>query len=288
MSLTTDLLPGFQGQKISLAAGEVELFNGLIEALKASPSCTVAKYHGTRNLVTFDRRRKDGRNPPCCEISDLLIISYVPGDRSSIRTCWLQAKVAHDLPIAGPCGSFRANLEQWDLLRHPNPEIQGKYSTFQPPKTLLSKAVLKSVGTFGVFYQNHRQWDMAYFIANRLSVLNDHYPSIGTLIFNSNDFLKIDKVPGYSEVLATRGLQDFGRHLDENLIGTPIFPKSGSCGFTTNWLGGVIRSLEKVAGDKRQALDGLIELLDQDLNMERAEPGAKAIAVVQASGVDRQ
>jgi hypothetical protein len=180
-------------------------------------------------------------------------------------------------------------LEQWDLLHHRNPVINGVYKTFDPPKELLYQALLPSIGTYGVFYHDDNQWNMAYFVANCLSPLKDNATCAGTLTFNSDIFCKTREIDGYTEALAAPGLAEFGSLLDCNRVGSPIFTKSGICNSTVEWLGGVIRFLRDELGDDRRAVDGLIDLFHRNSNIpdKPIAPGAKAVLVVEACDLAR-
>lgn len=215
-------------QKQSLGArGEVALFRAFINAFNALGTEALAKeYHGTRYQVTFHQARGAGRPTPRCELCDVLIIHYPIGNPSAARITFNQAKVSSkpfgcyvNARLSKPY-SFRANLEQWDLLSN-RPIISPATRTFQPPSELLSSAILPSVGTFGVFYPVGSRFDFAYFVADRLSAVNNGYGKSGTLQW-MNPLCQFRKVAGHTEVTGTCCLRVFGEALEQGYVGTPI------------------------------------------------------------------
>lgn len=207
--------------------GEIKLFQAFIRAFNALGVDALAKeYHGNRYQVTFNESRGAGRATPRCELCDVMIINYPIGNPSAARVTFNQAKVTdnalgcHRTFSAAAPYSFRANLEQWDLLSN-RPNISSASRSFHPPLNLLSGALLPSVGTFGVFYPVGGSFDFAYLVADGLTALHNNASPSGTLLWGT-PLRKLRTVGGHVEATGTCCLQQFGRALERNLIGTPI------------------------------------------------------------------
>lgn len=270
------LQSAFHTQAIG-ARGELALFRAFIRAFNALGTEALAKeYHGNLFQVTFQQARGAGRSTPRCELCDVLIIQYPADDPSAARLTFNQAKVAskpfgcHRRPRSIKPYSFRASLEQWDLLSN-RPLISPATRTFQPPSDLLSSAVLPSVGTFGVFYPAKRGFDFAYFVADRLRVLNNGSGRSGTLRW-TNPLPQLREIAGYKEVTGTCCIRKFGEALDLGYVGTPVrelLKNSTGPSELRDWLSGVLVALSRENRDSQ--LPG--ELL-RGLELERsAEEG---------------
>lgn len=199
---------------------EIALFRALQDAFSGlSGNALVEEYHGSRSQVRFTRHRRGGRITPQCELADLLLICYRRGDTISVRMTWLQAKL-NGKPLLFPSFAFPANLEQWDLLCN-RPEVRGAYRRFNPPPNLLSEAVLPSIGSFGVFYPVGATFDRAYFSADTLKPVNDHYSKCGTLRFQKPSCC-LRSCQGHMELMFAGRLNKFGNALGRGLVGSPI------------------------------------------------------------------
>lgn len=217
---------GFYHQSLG-AQGELALFRALIRAFGTLGDGALAKeYHGNRYQVTFKQARGAGRLTPRCELCDVLIIHYPMGNPSAARITFNQVKVAskpfscHENTQFNKPFSFRANLEQWDLLSN-RPHIGPATRTFNPPPDLLAGALLPSVGTFGVFYPVSHGFDFAYFVANGLTALNNLAGRSGTLQW-ANPLHQLRTVSGHREITATCCIRTFGDALDMGYVGTPV------------------------------------------------------------------
>ncbi|WP_447797006.1 hypothetical protein [Pseudomonas moraviensis] len=238
------------------ARGEIQLFRAFIRAFRAlGPDALALEYHGSRYQVTFRQGRGAGRPFPRCELCDVLIVHYQEGSPSAARMTFNQAKVTTNslgcsAPLKAPGHqSFKANMEQWDLLSN-CPPIHPATKTFHPPGDLLSSAVLPSVGTFGVFYPVHNRYDFAYFVASELSPIAVSPSRQGTLQWK-HALNAIRTIAGHEEITGTCCLHTFGRALEKNLIGTPIRPLlTGSTGIPMRgWLAKVLVSLRDAYSD---------------------------------------
>jgi hypothetical protein len=220
---------------------EIGLFRALIDSFSAFNENALAReYHGAKYQVIFQENRGAGRSHPRCELCDFLLIYYPFGNPAAARLTWNQAKVTNKSFCRGttrtrmaPRGffpvchfqsnsslSFKANLEQWDLLSN-RPLIRGATANFNPPSNLLEAAVLPSAGSFGVFYPVNGHFDLFFFVAETLVPLNNNPGRSGT-IHPSVPIHLIREIQNYDEITSTCCLKLFGEALDRNLIGTPL------------------------------------------------------------------
>ncbi|KIR18123.1 hypothetical protein PFLU4_15120 [Pseudomonas fluorescens] len=248
---------------------EIELFRAFIRAFNALGTDALAKeYHGNRYQVTFNARRGAGRATPRCELCDVMIINYPADDPSAARITFNQAKVTgnalgcHRVFSAAAPYSFRANLEQWDLLSY-RPNISSASKEFYPPSNLLSGAFLPSVGTFGVFHPVGTSFDFAYLVADGLTPLHNNVSPSGTLQWKT-PLRQVRVVSKHAEMTGTCCLLQFGLALEQNLIGTPISTFIYSTGHQSahmrDWLTEVLLSLQQEHPDStlpEELLNGL-------------------------------
>jgi hypothetical protein len=255
------------------ARGEIALFQAFIRAFNAVGTEALAKeYHGNRYQVTFQQARGAGRSTPRCELCDVLIINYPASDPSSARITFNQAKVSsrpfgcHGIASLGKPYRFRGNLEQWDLLSN-RPIISPATRTFQPPSDLLSSSLLPSVGTFGVFYPIGSGFDFAYFVADKLSTLNNGTGRSGTLQWNS-PMHQLRQIAGHTEVTGTCCIRTFGDALLSGHVGTPIthlLTNSTNSSELRAWLAGILVTFGREHRDSQ-----LPEELLRGLELKRA------------------
>ncbi|MBD9463909.1 hypothetical protein [Pseudomonas sp. Pdm06] len=250
--------------------GEIKLFRAFIRAFNSlGPDVLAKEYHGNRHQVTFNESRGAGRATPRCELCDVMIINYPVGNPSAARITFNQAKVADNtlgctrIITAATPYSFRANLEQWDLLSN-RPDISSASRAFHPPSNLLSGALLPSIGTFGVFYPVGTSFDFAYLVADGLAPLNNNLSPSGTLLW-STPLGIVRAVKGHDEITGTCCLEQFGDALGLNLIGTPIstlmYGASGNVAAQMRiWLTEVLFILQREHPESllpKELLDGL-------------------------------
>lgn len=263
----------FQTQSVG-ARGELALFRAFIRTFNMLGTEALAKeYHGNRHQVTFQQARGAGRSTPRCELCDFFIIYYPAGAPSAARLTFNQAKASsksfgcNGMANAIKPYGFRANLEQWDLLSN-RPSIYPATRTFQPPSDLLSGAILPSVGTFGVFYPVGFGFEFAYFVAERLSVLNNGSRRSGTLQWKT-PLHQLRQVAGYTEVTGTCCIQKFGEALELGHIGTParqLLNNSTRSSVMRAWLTSVLVALSREHPDSE-----LPEDLLRGLELERSD-----------------
>lgn len=272
-------------------AGEVFLFRQLQQSFsKLSGKFHIEEFHGTKNQVRFSGVGSWGRgNNARCELSDLLIVTFSKSPKLNIRLTFLQAKYENKKIINSLQTNFKANLEQWDLLSR-RPDIVG-LGNFNPPKNLLSGALLPSVGTFGFFYNTGKNYQMLYSIANNLKPLTNKYSQrsgrlglICSCCCNPISFLP------YRECQIATSIFDFAFCLYKGLIGTPIEHQVDGITLETrdirNWLGNVLLSLisdPQIKKNETPVAKELLGLLDaKDTNDDMRSFGAKSLIVIKA------
>ncbi|AZF16291.1 hypothetical protein [Pseudomonas sp. R3-18-08] len=284
---------------------EVDLFRAFISAFNALGTDALAKeYHGNRYQVTFSNGRGAGRTFPRCELCDVMIINYPVGDPSAARITFNQAKVTdtalrcHQVFSKMAPYSFRANLEQWDLLSN-RPYISSASRFFYPPSNLLSDALLPSVGTFGVFYPVGTSFDFAYLVADGLAARNNNASRSGTLLWET-PLLQLRVVGTHGEITGACCLRQFGDALEQNLIGTPISTLiSGSSGHGAAqmraWLHEVLLSLQREHPDStlpEELLNGLQLGQDEGQDTTKKRPQSlslpRAIVLTRSGGRDME
>lgn len=137
---------------------EVDLFRAMMNAFGTlRPKFYLEEFHGFKRQVYFDTSHTWMRPRARCELCDVLFVTYSTNGGFEVRMTLLQAKLSrqtHTTSSASYAGKvepqvFEGNFEQWDLLRGRPTLIPT--TVFVPPPTLLSSALLSSVGTFGVF-----------------------------------------------------------------------------------------------------------------------------------------
>lgn len=253
MSTGSILRKQFQAHA-SGAKGEIALFRAFIQAFNSLGKESISKeFHGNKYQVTFSNGRGAGRPNPRCELCDVAIIQYKAGEASSARITFNQAKVTsrtfgcgvNGLPVARY--KFSADLEQWDLLSN-RPHLSQAVSTFLPPKTLLSDAVLPSVGSFGVFYPVGTTFEYAYFVADQLYPVRNNDGKGGVLQLTKPIFA-IRSFSGFDEISGTCCFRTFGDALEAGLVGTPIrtliATSDGTGRELRNWFGKLINGLQQ-------------------------------------------
>lgn len=278
------------------ARGEVELFRALICAFNSLGKDVLAKeYHGNNHQVTFTQARGAGRTAPRCELCDVMIVSYPQGNSRAARVTFNQMKVSDTVfDCSGWIKSkniyrFRANLEQWDLLSN-RPSIRPATATFQPPSGLLKDAMLPSAGSFGVFYPSATGYEIAYFVADALTPLNNNHSRSGTLQWNTQP-LSRRNIQGHEEVIGTCCLAMFAEHLENGFIGTPLVqllngPSSPQ--YNRAWINHILISLRDenpestLPGELLEGLELRPELDSETLNLV-APMSPRAVVLVRTS-----
>ncbi|WP_024544501.1 hypothetical protein [Picosynechococcus sp. NKBG15041c] len=212
---------------------EVQQFRALMSAFgKISPRFLVEEYHGQKHQVYFNGSGSWGRSPARCELCDVVILAYSYTSGFRARVTFLQAKRSTEFH-AGVCSSFpseadelsfKANLEQWDLLSR-RPEVLPVPPLIAQPH-ILQAAILSSVGSFGVFHRGSRK-DVGFFYASadQLQPVAQGKTKFGRLKLPAASPLT-RTIGGYKERIYCCCLPLFGAALYELEIGTPIEPAS--------------------------------------------------------------
>ena len=212
---------------------EVQQFRALMKSFAALPSqFRVEEFHGMKHQVVFNGEGSWGRSKAQCEISDLLIVAYRTDPRFEARVTLLQAKRSvekHDglckyWPDESAPTSFKANLEQWDLLSRRPYVLPCKPFDCHPE--ILSGALLPSIGSLGIFHKvkskNYNFFYLSADIACPKGTPKRKYAK-----------LKVKKVRGsritngYVERVFACCISMFAKSLYNLEIGTPIQDESG-------------------------------------------------------------
>ena len=218
---------------------EIPLFRAMHSALVGlNGKFQIEEYHGASHQVMFSGNGTYARTHARCELSDLMIVTYSPISHH-VRLTYLQAK-SEKAALHSVCGrSFSANLEQWFLLST-RPSIVGA-GAFNPPKDLLSNALLPSVGSFAFFYKDGTgDFQTYYATANHMtppapySQKNGKLQAVGPCMVVNN--------AGYAECLAACGNTSFAKSLYRLEIGTPVHSAIPQSLSTRNWLAANLRS----------------------------------------------
>lgn len=303
LSIGLDLQRAFRAQSVG-ARSEVSLFRAFIRSFRTVGTEVLAReYHGARYQVEFKQSRGAGRPYPRCELCDVLIIQYQAGNPSGARMTVNQAKVTAkslgcvDTTSTGTPKTFKANLEQWDLLAN-RPDVAPVTRKFRPPGSLLSGATLPSIGSFGVFYPvAGGAFEFAYFVAELLSPIRNNPGRFGTLAW-CTPFLQCRNFSGFEEVTGTCCLPMFGEALTNGLVGTPVRELLRTPADTVDlksWLARLLTNLEREHPDSeipRELLQGLelqgvAEHLADPVDSASAPP-IKAAVVVRTGRTEYQ
>jgi len=181
--------------------------------------------HGRKSFVTFDYNSGylSSIRPPqekICELSDLLFIVW-SNKKEEIRLMYMQNKRGNTY------SKFRADLIQLSLLKerplikYPLPDcVFGCID-------ILTDAILKSVCSYGVFYQDGSlNIDMAYYPACHVEPVNAIGKKKDRIVkYNEIYMGKVEFHHGYRESQGEINLVKFGNKLFEMKIGTPITKK---------------------------------------------------------------
>lgn len=259
---------------------EEDLFLALRCSLcRLSTRFNVEVYHGTSHLVQFSNALPPLPNPAKCELADLMFLVMGPSRNVPMRLSFMQAKkikvpIAGKPPVSvnGATLRFDANIKQWHLLAN-RPQLDC-VPPLLPPRDLLNGALLSSVGTFGIFYQDiSGHVDMCYARAieivplpsNRRSPVRPHLLQYPT----QTKHQVVTAIGTYAEASATRTLRRFAGYLWNMRIGTPLMGGAGHSPITSQlplerWLKGIllgIRSSGPGAGEVLgEALDRMADI----------------------------
>lgn len=208
---------------------EVNLFRQMMFAFKFFYGATVIVNETHQNYVGFDTTNPKTNSPEhnkTKEISDLHIITYSP-KRKIARETYLQAKVARGTDGLQPNGTFTFHGDwfQYDLLsRRPQllyPSKKKAYWRLWCNPDFLHSAILPSIGSYGVFYQDqNKQIDFAYQPANVLN-LQTPYTTIGQFCINTN-LQKYNSPNIIPDLQYSYDVDEFEYAVTHNLLGSPL------------------------------------------------------------------
>ena len=161
------------------------------------------------------------------EMADMMFV--VLGNRSrEIRLTYLQNKKGSSST------RFKADLLQLYLLKE-RPQIISSplpQCAFNDPD-ILHNAILPSVGSYGVFYEDGTDIEMSYFPAGNISPLRKAGKSVvRTVQTSKSNFGKIKIVSGFDESQGEETVEDFGDSLTAMKIGTPFSKAKGDTMFS--------------------------------------------------------
>lgn len=162
------------------------------------------------------------------ELGDMMFLVY---NKKQARLTFLQNKRSKEAIKADGTIRFEADLNQLMLLAF-RPMI--KYSTKDTflervfGEAILNKAILPSVGSYGVFFKNEGKIEMQYYPANRIKYSTDAYKRKQMVQFGPMDgeppfdFYDSYSNLGVEEVVGTKSITEFGNSLVSMRIGTPV------------------------------------------------------------------
>lgn len=216
-----------------LVVDEVFLFKSLKEAFYGNTYSDIV--HGSHGMVDFYVPGYTPSKLVRCEVGDLLIVAF---NNNEIRYTLMQNKTMHKKKYFGTNPLTIPVKQHYVLANKPNIFPVGKSPYLH--NSLLSSAVLDSVGSFGVFYKvksiyppHSYIFNMNYMIANRLIFNSKVTPT--QLIKKSKrkarfigEINNVVLKKGYKEIEACTNLNCFEYALRHMLIGTPVSLAKGS------------------------------------------------------------
>jgi hypothetical protein len=275
---------GFRLSTNGLPHNEIPLFRAMHSSLVGlNGKFQIEEYHGTSHQVMFTGNGSYARMHARCELSDLMIVTYSPISHH-VRLTYLQAK-SERATLHSVCRRpFSANLEQWFLLST-RPSIVGA-GAFNPPRDLLSNALLPSVGSFAFFYKDGAgDFQIYYATASQMSppaIYSQKYgklQAVGPCMVVNN--------AGHLECLAACGNTSFAKSLYRLEIGTPIHSSIPQSLSTRNWLAANLRFQLQLAQETDRS-SGLARELLGLLQPEEAQTvsrsfGAKYLVIIRSA-----
>ena len=227
MSFGTDLSKEFYKLTNNVMLDEVCLFTKLQDAfINLKSSCTyqyaIDIIHGNKSFVDFNFNSTWVSTISCGqsvtrELADMMFVIY-SHKQNQIRITYMQNKKG----VAD--NKFKADLCQLHLLS----QREHITSPTLPDclfgdHDMLSKAILQSVGSYGVFYSHDQSVEMSYYPAYLISPCRLTGKSVARMAkYDSNNFGKTKNINGYDQKQGTRKISDFGDALLDMQIGTPI------------------------------------------------------------------
>lgn len=204
---------------------EIKLCTKLEDAfinLSSSHSMLVEVIHGSKSMVEFEYNASYISTIPYpinkrCELGDMLFIVFSKKN-DTIRLMYMQNKKG-DYP-----DRFKADLIQLDLLNR-KPIILS----YRLPKCvfgdkyILKDAILPSVTSYGIFYNDSGRYNMSYLIATKVLPENNIGVSQKRIAkYNFCGWGVIDSSSGFEESQGEKTIECFGDALFDMKIGSPI------------------------------------------------------------------
>jgi hypothetical protein len=282
------LQSAFTSESSSSPFTEVGQFRALMRAFAdLKPHFFLEEFHGFKRQVYFDTSHLWQRPRARCELCDVLLVVYSTRSGLDARMTLLQAKLSRQTHVTGLSAStgiiepqeFKANLEQWSLLSARPPLIAT--TVFRPPSDLLSRALLPSVGTFGVFHRSTSgPVDLFYIAADCLTPASTPIQP-DTRIWNLKTIVgsPVHRHSGsLVEVTYCPTLLEFARSLYKLSIGTPVVLTSHLTGRTKyqphyDWVASVLAAHLSASGQNAPAARELM----QELGTPQAMPDAGVV-----------
>ena len=199
---------------------EIDLFRLFAQLLsKHLPTVFSDETHGNVAQVEFSSSYFLGTNPHC-EISDLLIIVF--SKRAyEVRATFCQTKRRYrHLLNNSPHFSFTGDINQYDLLAN-RPVIKG-LGSFKPNPHILSKAILPSIGSFGIFYRakSHSHIELYYSTARNILPRSVSKNTVMYIPVSNNSYYYHNGK--YQELISCNSMAIFAHNLIAMKIGSPI------------------------------------------------------------------
>lgn len=228
MNFGTDLSNEFEKLTRGCIFKEVELFTKLQDAFlnlqNSKYKYAIDIIHGRKSFVNFECNATYA--PPInignivtCELADMMFIVF-SSKNNSIRLMYLQNKKG-----TRP-DRFKADLLQLNLLKEKRPIISTKLpSCVFGNKNILSEALLPSVASYGVFYNDSTssKIEMAYYPACNINLANEKGKTkTRTVFYESAKFSSVTLNNELEENQGEKTLSGFGNALVNMQIGTPI------------------------------------------------------------------
>lgn len=278
------LVNAWKAESKKASFSEVQQFRALMKSFSSLPApFKVEEFHGMKHQVIFNGKGSWGRASARCEISDLLIISYSNNYGFKARATLLQAKKSnekHNLCSNNPLNlslntSFKANLEQWDLLsRRPN---VLPYPPFHCHPEILSGAILQSIGSIGVFHKiKGKEYDFFYMSADIANPISSPKQKHAKLQVATNSTHRIRG--NFNECIFSCCLYTFALALFNLEVGTPIDSQNvlnekdeAYRNIFRSWLKSVLYSHLEMTNNNSQLARELIEYLPSEQASEFME-----------------
>lgn len=240
MSFGTDLSNEFHKLTTPGKYQEVELIAKLQDAFinlaHGKYRYEVEIIHGNRSLIEFRYNANWATNVPMgttrsCELSDMLFVVFSQ-KHNEIRLMYMQNKKGES------SRKFKADLVQLCLLKN-----RCQITSRQLPecvfgdRLILQNALLPSVGSYGVFYENNNAVDMAYYPASRISPLTAMAKTLNRKAqYACYRFGQIIPIGSYTESQGEETIERFANALVDMQIGTPITRSHPACGLVLAFL----------------------------------------------------